>query len=76
MKADFYDKNFRKKDSNHTCLPVKGSDTVIKKKKKNDNYCPQVFLKVCKYTKKKVICHITQYINMFLATYMKNSLFL
>ena len=33
MKADFYDKNFRKKDSNHTCLPVKGSDTVIKKKK-------------------------------------------
>ena len=33
--------------------------------KKDDNYCPQVFLKECKYIKKKVIRFITQDIEIF-----------
>ena len=33
--------------------------------KKDDNYCPQVFLKECKYIKKKVIRFLTQDIDIF-----------
>ena len=53
---DFYDKNIPGVDSSHTCLAVIG---LISALKKDDNYYPQVFLKECKYTEKKV----TRYIN-------------
>ena len=42
-------------DFNHTCLAVISLDSAPKK---NDNYYPQVFLKVCKYIEKKAIGHI------------------
>ena len=42
-------------DSNHTCLVVISLDSVLNK---DGNYYPQVFLKGCKYIKKKVIRHI------------------
>ena len=41
-------------DSNHTCLAVISLDSAFKK---YENYYPQVFLKECKYIKKKVIRH-------------------
>ena len=37
-------------DSSHTCSL---DSTLIK-----DNYCPQVFLKECKYIEKKAVQHI------------------
>ena len=42
-------------DSNHTCLAVIDFDSALKK---DENYYPQVFLKECKYIKKKVIRYI------------------
>ena len=39
-------------DSNHTCLPVISLDSAPKK---DENYYPQVFLKECKFIKKKVV---------------------
>ena len=54
--TDFYDKEIPKVDSNHICLTVISLDSVLKKDK---NYYPQVFLKECKYIKKKLIRHIT-----------------
>ena len=39
-------------DSNHTCLPVISLDSALKT---DENYYPQVFLKECKYIKKKVV---------------------
>ena len=42
-------------DSNHTCLAVISMDFALKKR---DSYYPQVFLKECKYIKKKVVRHI------------------
>ena len=42
-------------DSNHTCLAVISMDFALKK---HDSYYPQVFLKECKYIKKKVVRHI------------------
>ena len=59
---DFYDKEIPKVDSNHTCLAVISLDSIPKK---DENYYPQVFLKECKYIKKKVIRHITQDIKIF-----------
>ena len=53
--TDFYDKEIPKVDSNHTCLAVISLDSALKKGK---NYYPQVFLKECKYIKKKPIRHI------------------
>ena len=53
--TDFYDKEIPTVDSNHTCLPVIGLDSALKK---YENYYPQVFLKECKYIKKKVIRHL------------------
>ena len=41
--------------SNHSCLAVKSFDSSLKK---DEYYFPQVFLKECKYLKKKVIRHI------------------
>ena len=51
-------KEIPKADSNHTCLAVIILDSVLKKVK-NYNYYPQIFLKKCKYIKKKVARHIT-----------------
>ena len=47
--TDFYDKKIPKVDSNHTCLAVISLDPALKK---DEIYCPQVFLKECKYTDK------------------------
>ena len=55
--TDIYDKEIPKMDSNNTFLAVISLDSTLKK---NENYYPQVFLKECKYIKKKVIWHITQ----------------
>ena len=49
-------------DSNHTCLAVISLDSALKK---DENYYPQVFLKECKYIKRKVIWHISQDIKIF-----------
>ena len=53
--TDFYDEKIPKLVSNHTCLAVISLDCALKK---YDNYCAQVFLKECKYIKKKIIRHI------------------
>ena len=44
-----------KVNSNHTCLAVISLDSALNK---DGNYYSQVFLKECKYLKKKVIRHI------------------
>ena len=49
-------------DSNYTCLAVISLDSVLKK---DSNYYPQVFLKVCKYIEKKVIRHINYNLSDF-----------
>ena len=41
-------------DSNHTCLAIFGLDFALKE---DENYYPQVLLKVSKYIEKKVIKH-------------------
>ena len=41
---DCYDKKFAKVDPYHTCSAVISLDSTLKK---DDNYCPQVFLKEC-----------------------------
>ena len=51
----FYDKENSKVDSNHTSLVVINLDFALNKE---GNYYPQLFLKACKYIKKKVIRHI------------------
>ena len=50
--TDFYNKEFPKVDSNHTCLAVISMESAVKR---DENYFPQVFLKECKYIEKKVI---------------------
>ena len=45
-----------KADSNYTYLAVMLIDFVIKK---DGNYYPQVFLKDCKYTEKKIVIRYT-----------------
>ena len=60
--TDFSDKEISRADSNHTCLAKISLDSALKK---DENYYPQVFLKRCKYIKKKVIRHITEDIEMF-----------
>ena len=52
--TDFYLKEIPKVDSNHTFLAIISLDSAFKK---DENYYPQVFLKECKYIKKKVIRH-------------------
>ena len=53
--TDVYDKKIPQVDSNHTCLAVISLDSALKK---DENYYPQVFLKECKYIKKKVVRNI------------------
>ena len=48
---NFNDKEIPKVDSNHTCLAVICLQSALNK---DGNYFPQVFLKECKYIKKKV----------------------
>ena len=52
---DFYKKEIPKADSNHVCLAVISLDSALKK---DENYYLQVFLKECKYIKRKVVKHI------------------
>ena len=49
------DKEIPKVDSDNNCLTANNLDSALKK---DENYYPQVFLKECKYIKKKVIRHI------------------
>ena len=53
--TDFYDKEFPKGDSNHTCLAVISLDSSLNK---DENYYPQVISKECKYIEKKVVRNI------------------
>ena len=54
-----------KVDSNHTCLAVISLDFVLKK---DENYYPQVSLKDCKYTEKKVVRHIHDNLSHFFSS--------
>ena len=56
--TDFYDKEIPKMDSNHTFLAVISLISLDFALKEDGNYYPQVFLKECKYIKKKVIRHV------------------
>ena len=60
--TDFYEKEISKVDSNQTCLAVISSDFSLQK---DENYCPQVHLKECKYIEKKVIRHINDNLSDF-----------
>ena len=50
--TDFYYKEIPRVDSNHTCLAVISLDSALNK---DGNYCPYVFLKKCKYIKKRLL---------------------
>ena len=56
---DFYDKEIPKVNSNHTCLAVISLDSALKN---GESYYPQVFLKECKYIKKKVVRHVIDHL--------------
>ena len=58
----FMIKKIPKMDSNHTCLAVISLNSALKN---DDHYYPQVFLKDCKYIKKKVIRHINDNLGDF-----------
>ena len=60
--TDFYEKKVPKVGANHTCLAVTTLDSSLKK---DDNYCPQVFLKECKYIYKEVVRHIHDHLSDF-----------
>ena len=72
--TDFYDKEFPKLDSNHTCLAVISLDSAFNK---DGNYYPQVLLKECKIIEKKIIRHINDNLRVIfisLMSLMKNKL--
>ena len=52
-------------DSNQTCLAVISLDSALN----SDNYYPQVFLKECEYTEKKVIRHFHDNLSDFSCSY-------
>ena len=60
--TDFFDKEFPKVDSYHTCLAVISLDFALKK---DENYYPQVFLKECKCIEKKLIRNISDNLSDF-----------
>ena len=60
--TDFHNEKIPKLDSNHTCLAVIGLDSALKK---DDSYYPRVFLKECKYIKKKLVRHILDSLSDF-----------
>ena len=53
--TDFCHKKVREVDSSHTCLVIISLESAPEK---DDSYYPQVFLRECKYIKKKVVRHI------------------
>ena len=60
--TDFYDKETPKVDSNHSCLAVISLDFAFNK---DGNYYPQILLKECKYTDKRVIRHFINNLSNF-----------
>ena len=60
--TNFYNKKIPKLDSNYTFLVVISLDSALKK---DGNYYPQVVLKDCKYTEKKVVRHIHDNLSYF-----------
>ena len=60
--TDFYEKEITKVDSNYFYLTVISLDSALRK---DANYQPQMFLKECKYIKKKVIRHINDNLSAF-----------
>ena len=58
----FSDKKLPMVDSSHTCLAVIILDSALKK---DDSYCPQVFLKEYKHIEKKVIWRIDDNLSSF-----------
>ena len=50
--TNFHDKKILKVDSNRNCSAVIILDSALQN---DENYCPQMFLKKCKYIEKKVI---------------------
>ena len=67
--TDFYDKEIPKVDSNHTCLAVVSLYSALKK---DGSYYPQVFLKECRYTEKKVVTHMYDNLSYFSFSYELN----
>ena len=58
----FYNKKILKLDCNRTCLAVVSLESTLKRE---ENYCLQVFLKVCRYIENKVIRHINDHLSGF-----------
>ena len=59
---DFCNRKIPKLDSNGSCLAVISLDSSLKK---DDNYYPQVFLKECTCSEKKVVRHIDDNLSDF-----------
>ena len=60
--TDFHNEKIPKLDSNHTCLAAVGLDSALKK---DGSYYTRVFLKECKYIKKKLVRHILDSLSDF-----------
>ena len=60
--TDFQDIEIPKADSDYICLVVLSIDFVLKKDKK---YCPQVFLKECKYIEKEKFLFLFLFLFLF-----------
>ena len=52
-------------DPNHTCLPIIGLDSALKK---DENFYLQIFLKECNYIEKNVVTHINDNSSDFSST--------
>ena len=63
--TDFYDKEFPKVDSNHTCLAVISLDSALNK---DGSYYLKVFLEECKYIEEKAIRHINDNFSDFFSS--------
>ena len=60
--TDFYAKKNHQVNSNYTCLAIISLDSALKK---DETYCPQVFLKACKYIEKRVVRYINNNLSDF-----------
>ena len=58
IKKDY--KEIPRVDANYTCLALISLDSALKK---DENYYLQVFFKICKYIKKKLIGHINDHLS-------------
>ena len=56
-------------DSDHISLAVISLDSAPQK---DENYYPKVFLKECKYIRKKVVRHINDNLSNFSSSYESN----